>query len=36
MIDKVKLEFNVERGNGRDKLTFSFNPLSSWEKNGRK
>lgn len=32
MIDKVKLEFNVERGNGRDKLTFSFNPLSSWEK----
>lgn len=32
MIDKVKLEFNVERGNDRDKLTFSFNPLSGWEK----
>lgn len=32
MIDKVKLEFNVERGNGRDKLTFSFNLLSGWEK----
>ena len=32
MIDKVKLEINVERGNGGDKLTFSFNPSSGWEK----